>query len=287
MRHTPSPAAQANERPSKIGALRELLIGLLQEHERDGALPTSARFLFYELVQRGQLSKESTGARRPDTILHEALTDIREDRRVPWNWIVDETRSLDDYTGSPSILQGTLDMLPHIDLDPWRGRPPMVLTESRSLAGVLRGIVSEYRARIASTNGQCSGFLHTTIAPRLQALDVVLYLGDWDLAGNQIENNTCRVLERKVGLLRWERLALTKEQVTAYGLPVITKRDRRYTDGRPHEAVETEALRQTVLVDILRARLDELLPEPLVSVQERERRERLRIARILNDGGAP
>ena len=34
---------------------------------------------------------------------------------------------------------------------------------------------------------------------------------------------------------------------------------RRYSDGRPHEAVETEALRQTVLVDILRTRLDELL----------------------------
>jgi hypothetical protein len=38
---------------SKIGALRELLVSLLQEHERDGAIPTSARFLFYELVQRG------------------------------------------------------------------------------------------------------------------------------------------------------------------------------------------------------------------------------------------
>ena len=35
--------------------------------------------------------------------------------------------------------------------------------------------------------------------------------------------------------------------------------DRRYSDRRPHEAVETEALRQTVLVDILRTRLDELL----------------------------
>jgi hypothetical protein len=36
---------------SKIGALRELLLGLLREHESDGALPTSARFLYYELVR--------------------------------------------------------------------------------------------------------------------------------------------------------------------------------------------------------------------------------------------
>jgi hypothetical protein len=62
------------------------------------------------------------------------------------------------------------------------------------------------------------------------------------------------------------RLALTEEQVRQYNLPTIITRDRRYKDGRPHEAVETEALRQTVLIDILRARLDALLPEPLARV---------------------
>ena len=91
---------------SKIGALRDLLFALLQEHERDGTIPTNARFLFYELVQRGQLSKERTGARRPDQDLHDALTDIREDGRVPWDWIVDETRSLEDYTGYQSVHAG-------------------------------------------------------------------------------------------------------------------------------------------------------------------------------------
>jgi hypothetical protein len=80
--------------------------------------------------------------------------------------------------------------------------------------------------------------------------------------------------ERACGPLRWERLTLTREQVERYDLPTIIKRDRRYTDGRPHEAVETEALSQTLLVDILRRRLDELLPEPLAAVQEREERER-------------
>jgi hypothetical protein len=161
---------------TKIGALRELLTALLHEHDRDGAIPTSARFLFYELIQRGELSKErKKGAvRRPDQNLHDALTDVREDGRIPWPWIVDETRSVDDYIGSPSIKQGALDALPYIALDPWRGHVPFVLTESRSLAGVLRGIVSDYRCRIASTNGQCGGFLRTNIAPMLRSGDVVL-----------------------------------------------------------------------------------------------------------------
>jgi hypothetical protein len=61
-------------------------------------------------------------------------------------------------------------------------------------------------------------------------------------------------------------------------LPTIIKRDRRYTDGRPHEAVETEALKQTTLVGILRRCLDAMLPEALDRVLERERRQRRRIA---------
>ena len=142
----------------------------------------------------------------------------------------------------------------------------MILTESRSLAGVLRHIVVDYRARVASTNGQCGGFLRTNIAPQLKAGDRVIYLRDLDLSGGQIEGNTQD--EREIsGALAWERLALTKTQVREYDLPVIVKHDRRYKDGRPHEAVETEAISQRVLIDILQARLDALLPEPLTHVQ--------------------
>jgi len=275
-------AAAQLRAPSKIGALRDLLFDLLQEHQRDGTIPTNARFLYYELVQRGQLSKEKTGARRPDQDLHDALTDIREDGRIPWDWIVDETRSLDDYTGYASVRDGVISKLPYIGIDPWDSRSPMIITESRSLAGVLRDIVAEYRARIASTNGQCGGFLRTNIAPRLRPDDRVVYLGDLDLAGDHIEANTRRVLEQEAGgALDWERLALTREQVEQYSLPIIVKHDRRYRDGRPHEAVETEAISQRVLVDILRTRLDALLPEPLEHVHEREARQRRQIKRLL------
>jgi hypothetical protein len=267
---------------TKIGALRDLLIGLLREHERDGALPTNARFLYYELRQRGQVSKERTGARRPDQDLHDALTDVREDGQIPWHWIVDETRSVENYTGYASVMDGVLAQLPHVTLDPWRGQAPLILTESRSLAGVLRPIAIEYRVRIASTNGQCGGFLRTDIAPLLAPGDAVEYLGDYDLSGNQIEANTWRVLEREVGgSLQWNRLALTQEQITQHDLPVITKHDRRYKDGRPHDAVESEAISQLILLGILRRRLDALLPEPLADVQERESEERRRIERLL------
>jgi hypothetical protein len=264
---------------SKIGRLRTALHNLLLEHDRDGAIPTSARFLFYELVQRGIVSKEKTGVRRADQDMSDALFDLREDGTIPWDWIVDETRSVSDFTGDRSIRDGVLGQLRYIRIDPWKGEAPLILTESRSLAGVLRSLCGEYCVRIAATNGQCGGFLRTDIAPILSEGDTVLYLGDYDLAGNQIEDNTRHVLEQSRGWLQWERLALTEEQ--ARDLPRIVKRDRRYSDERPHEAVETEALSQTIIVQIVRRRLDELLPEPLDRVHEREERERAAIRRRL------
>jgi hypothetical protein len=268
---------------SKIALLREAVRELLREHERDGMLPTSARFLFYELVARGVISKERTGARRPDQDANDALTQLRESGQIPWDWIVDETRSVDDYSGFASIKEGVLEYLPSIKLDPWRGQIVLVLTESRSLAGVLRSIASRYRIQIASTNGQVGGFLHTDVGPLLANVTNprVLYMGDYDLAGGQIEGNTRRVLEEIAGTLDWERIALTREQVEQYDLPTKDKHDKRYSDGAPHEAVETEALSQRLIIELLTSKLNALLPGPLRRVLEREKRQRLVIGRSL------
>jgi hypothetical protein len=267
---------------SKIGMLRAELLELLAEHQHSQALPTSARFLFYELVQRGIISKERRAqARRPDQNMNEALTDLRENGHIPWEWIVDETRSLNDYRGTSTLGEWMLEVLPEARLDAWAGDAPLILTESRSLAGVLRELVRDYAAQIAATNGQCGGFLHTRIAPIVQPGQRILYLEDLDLSGGQIEANTRRVLEREAGELAWERLALTKEQVERYGLPVNEKHDRRYNDDHPHEAVETEALSQTIIVEIERNRLEQLLPEPLGSVQVRADAQRAVIQRAL------
>jgi hypothetical protein len=147
---------------------------------------------------------------------------------------------------------------------------------------VLRAQCHHYRCRIASTNGQVGGFLHTRVAPVLRERDRIGYLGDYDLAGGDIEANTRRVLEHLVGDLDWQRLALTREQVEAHNLPRIIKTDKRFKNGGGvHEAVETEALSQTLIVNIVRDWLNELLPQPLDAVLVRERRQRARLRRLI------
>jgi hypothetical protein len=161
---TRRPIIYLDPRPdSKIGKVRTKLMYLMDEHRRDGALPTSVRFLFYELVSQRIIAKEGE---RPDKIVSAALTDLREGGHVPWDDIVDETRDVDDYSGSATVAQDWLGYLGSARIDPWNGQVPFILTESRSLAGVLDAMCTDYRIRIASTNGQVGGFLHTELAPR-------------------------------------------------------------------------------------------------------------------------
>jgi hypothetical protein len=108
-------------------------------------LPTSARFLFYELVAAGVISKHPAGKRRADQNMIDALTDLRNSGAIAWDEIIDETRSLDDFTGYASIADGVNAYMNAIRLDPWDGHAPLILTESRSLAGVLRELTRAMR----------------------------------------------------------------------------------------------------------------------------------------------
>jgi hypothetical protein len=269
---------------SKAGRLQRACLTLLREHEADGALPTSGRFIYYELVGRGVVSKQQSrkNGRGADQDVADALLRLRQCDVVPWSWIVDETRAVDAWESAPTVASYVQRALSHARLDCWAldELAPLLLVESRSLAGVLRKLAADYLVPLAATNGQVGGFLHTDVAPLLTDGQRVLYLGDHDWQGHQIEANTRRVLEQ-YAWLRWERLALLPEHVERYGLPVVTKPDRRYRPVREYPAVETEALRQQVIVGLVRARLDALLPEPLEHVQVRERRQREQVAALL------
>jgi hypothetical protein len=153
---------------SKIGRVRIALMQLYEEHRIAGMLPTSCRFLFYELVTRKVIPK--SGTLRPDQVVIKALVDLREQGLIPWEQIVDETREVVDFTGSETVADDLMLYLRSARLDPWEGNPPLILTESRSLAGVLRRLCADYRCRISSTNGQVGGFLRTKVAPRSSRL---------------------------------------------------------------------------------------------------------------------
>ena len=281
------------------GKLQRAALDLLREHAERGELPTSVRFLFYELEQRGIVSmvkpKVQPRARRaravPDQGLIDAVRRMRDIGAIPWNWIVDDTRMLHQWRCAASVAAYLTESVSLARIDPWHQTVrPVILTESRTIGGVFaRGVARQYLCPVAATNGQAGGFLVTNIAPLL-ANDATraLYVGDFDLSGGQIEDNTRRVLERHTGRSfdddTWERVAVTAAQaigLRAQGMTPIVKDDERYRPPHQHEAYEVEALTQAVAVSLLRARLDELMPEPLDDVLERQAQQRERIEAVL------
>jgi hypothetical protein len=159
---------------SKRGRLQRACLEILRAHEQQpNGLPTSTRFIYYELVQRGDIAKKPAvgkrGGRRPDQDVAEVVFLLRKNGLIPWEWIVDETRNLDSWRYADTVADFLKDTVAGARIDLWEGEPPpMILTESRSLAGVLRDLAYQYLCPIAATNGQVGGFLRTDIAPALE-----------------------------------------------------------------------------------------------------------------------
>jgi hypothetical protein len=95
---------------SKAGRLQRACLELLREHKRDeDGLPTNAKFLFYEAEQRGVVPKHYLDARghkkprQPLQDITDALTYLRERGIVPWGWIEDPSRVLDERMFAASV----------------------------------------------------------------------------------------------------------------------------------------------------------------------------------------
>ena len=281
------------------GRLQRAALQLLLDHEDAGEIPTNGRFIFYELEGRGVVFKQDPDGPRRGTAdrpgpmeLGEALTALRKLGLIPWDWIVDETRTLQEWRSASSVAEYLHESLRLARINPWtNGAAPLLIIESRSTAGVLRNQVSRYVVPIAATNGQVGGFLHTDVIPHLVGHDRdVIYLGDLDLQGAQIEKNTRDVIEAGIGRpISWQRIAITPEQVAEHDIPPMFKRDHRYRPPKPYEAWECESLGQRRIIDLVTTALDDLLPEPLSTVLEREADQRAELEEFLEGwrGGAP
>jgi hypothetical protein len=264
-------------RSSKAAELRRAVHWLLLEHEAAGELPTSNRFLFYELRQRGGPlyghASRASGHRSQDQNLSDASTWLRNEGLAPWAWIVDETRSLTAYLYAETVADYLAESLDSARINCWGDElPPLIICESRTFGGVLaRTLAPDYLCPVTATNGQVGGFLHTNVVPLLTGNErAVLYVGDLDLAGGDIEGNTRAVLEQAAGERDWQRVALTEEQRLSRSLPTREKIDRRFRPPRGDAAIEVEALGQGEVTAIIRDALDALLPEPLAHVLVRE-----------------
>jgi hypothetical protein len=280
---------------TKCGRVRELLLERLREHEAtpDG-LPTTPRFLFYELEQAGQATKkcldkngEKNRAARNfgwppgSKDITDELTAMRDEGVIPWDWIADVERNLSQWDCFKNADACVHDALKYFSLNPWEPHePPLILAESKSVALVLKKVVSSYLCPISGLGGHSSGHLRTTIAPLLWGSRRVFYLGDHDDCGHVIEKHTQDVLEDQTGHeIKWTRIGLTETQIQERGIQSIEKIDERYGDKTPRECWELEAIGQSQVIALVRSALGKFLFQickgrTLNRVHDRENRQR-------------
>src|SRR5262245_23366962 len=110
---------------SKAGRLQRACLDWLLQHERKGTIPTNGRFLFYELEQQGVVPKayrDASGkerARTPAQDISDATMVLRQLGRVPWWWILDESRDVRAPRYAASVYEYVLDTVPLARIDCW------------------------------------------------------------------------------------------------------------------------------------------------------------------------
>lgn len=272
---------------AEMEARYDRLVTLTADHE-----PCSVRHVFYRAVVDGVegITKDQSGYLK----VQRAVLHLRRTGRIPYSWIVDNSRTVFDvntWDGVEGFLQ---DMAGLYRRDLWRRSPYRVEVwcESDSIAGTLTGVTRPWRVPLFPIRGQSSEtYAYSAVQNWLAEPDrqvVVLYVGDHDPAGLEIEDSLREKMLGFAGDLEHEpafvRLGVTWEQATELDLPG-TPPKKHY--GHPL-AVEAEALPPRLLREIvddaIAEHVDQHELETLYTVEEEERRGLIQLAR---EGVAP
>ena len=243
--------------------------------------PVSIRHIFYRMVTQNLVEKSDRGYQQ----LQKVTVDMRRIKTLPYSWIEDSSRRASMNTGYAGVGSFAEVAASIYRRDYWETTDTLVEVwcESRSLAGVLGQVCSEYVVPLYPSGGFASlSFLYQA-AEHIQESErgnaVILYLGDYDQAGvlidRSIENDLRGFLEDWPGELTFRRLAVNDDQIDRMGLPT---RPPKASDTRSPEvtrAVEAEAIPAPAMRAIVSSALQGLIPERALTVsREVEKQER-------------
>jgi hypothetical protein len=200
--------------------------------EAEKAQPITGRGIGYKLFSRGLIpSMETAEMQRVYRLLREA----REEGYIPWEWIVDETRSLERVStwADPEAYARTVARAYRRDF--WTQQPHrvQVWSEKGTVRGVLRPVLDEYAVGFNVMHGFGSATVLHDAAEDDDGRDLImLYVGDYDPSGMYMsEADLPRRLDNYGGYhITVRRIALTREQVRDLpSFPATDKRkDKRY-----------------------------------------------------------
>jgi hypothetical protein len=245
--------------------------------------PSTVRNIYYRAVVASLVPKTEAGYAK----VQRDLAEMRKGGQIPYQWIVDNTRVVrgpNVYSSVEDALRRTASFYRR-DLWAWSEHQVEVWTESDSVAGVVADVVDEYALTLMAVRG-FSSMSFTYSAAQQMNYDGrparILYIGDHDPAGIEIEANLRRHLDEHLTVpFDITRIGVTWDQVEEFDLPGTAPK-KPY--GYPL-AVEAEALPAPTLRALLEAAVVDLANshdlEVLRAAEQSERQQLL----ALSQGG--
>jgi hypothetical protein len=228
------------------------------------------RQLFYQFVARGLIENGFAQYKRLGTIIRDA----RDGGLIDWDAIEDRTREVKthgSWNGPADIIASAAGCF-RVDL--WEGQRhrPEVWIEKDALLGVIEGVCTEYRVPYFAHRGNNSQTLQYQAGQRFAdysdqgLIPVVLHLADHDPNGIDMTRDNIERLERYARQeVEVRRIALNLAQVREYDPPPsFAKEGDTRTSGYvdqfgTEECWELDALSPTVIADLIRTELDQLI----------------------------
>lgn len=248
---------------------RQIRDVLVEDH------PQSVRHLFYRMTDP-RLPEPVEKSEKGYRDVQRRVVEMRRSGALPYCWITDATRTgyfVDTWRDAGEFLQ-SVHGLYRADL--WRDAPAYceVWVESRSIAGVIRRDCAELAVPLYPAGGFTSISLAYESAELINLEHdgrrvVILYIGDHDPAGVLIDVALERELRRHLDpevRLRFERIAVTSEQIEEHGLPTKPRKAGEARAPEIRATVEAEAMPAALLRGILRDRIEALLPADALGV---------------------
>lgn len=242
------------------------------------------RFVAHDLIDNKQSQYQYLG---------EAIKEARIDGRIPWDMIEDRTRSTDagDHNGGEVIdpdnrfesnLKWFKETPDRFHRPRWEGQENYVevWVEKEALAGVFASACEDLKVVSFPNRGYTSITLLKEAADRIKKETQkkvppmgkrkqahILYFGDFDPSGQDIERNIRDKLHNTFGVqVNVERMALTRDQIDKYKLPPQPAKttDARYESfvkEHGNMAVELDALPPEELKDLIHDSVEEYFDE--------------------------
>jgi hypothetical protein len=149
----------------------------------EAAQPITGRGIGYKLFTAGLISSMTTNEMQR---VYRLLRVAREQGHIPWEWIVDETRSFERVSTWDDPAQYARCVARSYRRDFWNQQPHrvQVWSEKGTVRGVLAPVLDEYAIGFMPVHGFSSATAAHDIAEDDDGRPfVILYVGDFDPSG--------------------------------------------------------------------------------------------------------